>query len=94
MELKTTPFDVADFLDGPEDIQAYLAEAFASDNPKLITAALGDVVRAKGLSKVAQESLTKSLSATGNPDLATVLKVLQSVGLSLAPKARGEVETA
>ncbi len=53
MGLKTTPFDVADFLDGLEDIQAYLAEAFATDDPKLIAVALGDVVRAKGLSKVA-----------------------------------------
>ena len=39
MRLKTTPFDVADFLDGPEDIQTYLAEAFA----------LGEVARAHGI---------------------------------------------
>ena len=94
------PFDVANFLDGPEDIQAYLVEAFASDNLKLITAALGDVTRTKGMGKVAEETgisediLRKSLSETGNPELATVLKVMHSVGLSLAPKARVEAGSA
>ncbi|MBL1435411.1 MAG: putative addiction module antidote protein [Rhodobacteraceae bacterium] len=99
MTFKTTPFDVVDFLDTPEDIQNYLSEAFASDDPKLIAIALGDVSRARGMSKVAKEtglsreSLYKSLSETGNPELATVLKVMQSMGLSLEPKPRGELGT-
>jgi len=99
MRLKTTPFDVADFLDGPDYVQAYLAEAFASNDPKLVTTALGGVARTKGMSKVAQdtglsrESLYKSLSATGSPELAMVLKVLQSMGFSLAPIVLGEAKT-
>ena len=96
MTLKTTPFDVADFLDTPEDIEAYLSEVFSSDDPKLIAVALGDVSRARGMSKVAKEtglsreSLYKSLSETGNPELATILKIMRSMGLSLAPKLKVE----
>lgn len=93
MALKTTPFDVADYLDTPEDIKAYLAEAFASGDPKLISVALGDVSRAKGMTKVSKEtglsreSLYKALSETGNPELGTILKVLGALGLSLSTKA-------
>ena len=51
--------------------------------------ALGDVARAKGMSEVARdaglsrESLYKALSESGNPGLATVLKVVRALGLRL-----------
>jgi Homeodomain-like domain len=51
--------------------------------------ALGDVARAKGMTQIAQaaglgrESLYKALSPDGNPELATVLKVLRALGLKL-----------
>jgi probable addiction module antidote protein len=54
-----------------------------------VAAALGDVARARGMSKIAKaaglgrESLYKALSAEGNPEFATVLKVLSSLGLKL-----------
>ena len=47
------------------------------------------IARAKGMTSVAREcgvgreSLYKSLSANGNPELATVLKVLKALGLRL-----------
>ena len=52
-------------------------------------AALGDVARAKGMTKVAaetglgRESFYKVLSPEGNPEFATVLKVLRALGLRL-----------
>jgi probable addiction module antidote protein len=55
----------------------------------LFAAALGDVARAKGMSKIAsatglgRESLYKALSPDGNPEFATVLKVLHSIGVKL-----------
>lgn len=101
MVLKTTPFDVADYLDTPEDIEAYLIEAFTSGDPKLIAVALGDVSRARGMSKVAKEtglsreSLYKSLSEAGNPELGTILKIMNSLGLGLIPQAKSaEVSSA
>jgi probable addiction module antidote protein len=55
----------------------------------LVAAALGDVARAKGMSQIAQaaglgrESLYKALSREGNPEFATVLKVMRALGLKL-----------
>jgi probable addiction module antidote protein len=55
----------------------------------LVAAALGDIARAKGMAQIAQaaglgrESLYKALSPEGNPELATVLKVVQALGLKL-----------
>jgi probable addiction module antidote protein len=59
----------------------------------LVAAALGDIARAKGMSKVARkaglgrESLYKALSPEGNPEFATVLKVIRSLGLKLHVEA-------
>ena len=66
---------------------AYLDAVLEDGDPALIVAALGDIARAKGMSQVAREaglgreSLYKSLSPSGNPEFATVLKVLQALGL-------------
>lgn len=43
---KTGPFDAAEYLDCPEMIAAYLAEAFRSDDPLAIDMAVGAVARA------------------------------------------------
>ena len=52
-------------------------------------AALGDIAKAKGMSQIAREtglgreSLYKSLSAEGNPEFDTIMKVINSLGLQL-----------
>ena len=87
----TRPWDAADHLESDEDVVAYLEAAFEDGDPALIAAALGDVARAKGMTKIAadaglgRESLYKALSPTGNPEFATVLKVLRALGLGLRP---------
>ncbi len=88
-KVQTRPWDAADHLETKEDIVLYLEAAFEDGDPGLIAAALGDVARAKGMTKVAadaglgRESLYKALSPDGNPELATVLKVMQALGLRL-----------
>jgi len=90
---KTRTWDAAEYLESPEDMAAYLEAALEEDNPALFAAALGDIARAKGMSQIAREaglgreSLYKALSAEGNPEFATVLKVLRSLGLKLYAKA-------
>ena len=85
----TRPWDPADHLETDEDIVAYLEAAFEDGDPTLIAAALGDIARARGMTKVAEdaglgrESLYKSLSPNGNPEFATVLKVMQALGLRI-----------
>ncbi len=44
--VSTTVLDVADYLDSPEIIAAYLDEAFASEDPALIDKAIATVRRA------------------------------------------------
>jgi probable addiction module antidote protein len=84
---KTIPWDSAAYLERDDDIANYLEAVFEDGDPALITHALGVVARAKGMSQIAQaaglgrESLYKALSPDGNPEFATVLKVMRALGL-------------
>ena len=86
---ETISWDSAAYLRTNEEIANYLEAVFEDGDPALIAHGLGVVARAKGMSQVAQaaglgrESLYKALSKDGNPELATVLKVLQALGLKL-----------
>lgn len=88
-KLETQPWDPAEHLETEEDMAAYLEAALEEGDPALVAAALGDIARAKGMTQIARdtglgrESLYKALSAEGNPEFATVLKVLRALGLRL-----------
>ena len=83
------PWDAAEYLTTKQDVIAYLDAALAENDPQLVTAALGDIARSKGMAKVAadsglgRESLYKSMSESGNPEFATVLKVMSALGVRL-----------
>jgi len=89
---KTRTWDAVEYLESDEDMAAYLEAALEEDDPALFAAALGDIARAKGMTQIAREaglgreSLYKALSADGNPEFATVLKVVRSLGLKLHAK--------
>ena len=94
--MKTRPWDAAEHLETDEDMAAYLEAALEDGDPSLIIAVLGDIARARGMTKIARnaglgrESLYRALSPDGNPGFATVLKVVQTLGLQLhAAPARG-----
>jgi probable addiction module antidote protein len=88
-KVKTTPWDAVAHLKTDRDIAHYLEAVFEDGDPALVAAALGDVARAKGMARIAKaaglgrESLYKALSQDGNPQLATVLKVLRALGLKV-----------
>ncbi len=88
-KLKTKIFDPAKYLDTPEAIAVFLEDIFESESPELIADALGIVARAKGMSAVAskaglsRESLYKALSKEGNPEFATILKVMKALDVKL-----------
>ena len=88
-KLKTRRWDAAEHLDTDEDMAAYLEAALEEGDPALIGAALGDIARAKGMTQIARdtglgrESLYKALSPDGNPEFATILKVINALGLKL-----------
>ena len=89
--VKTTVWDPAEYLKTDEEIIAYLNDVFSTNDSRLIVTAIGDVARARGMSKIAEdvecgrESLYKSLSQNGNPSFETVIKVLSSLGYGLKP---------
>ena len=92
-KVKTTLFDAAKYLNTPEAISVYLEDIFETEDPLLIAHALGTVARAKGMTEVARktglsrESLYKALSADGNPECATILKVMSALDLKISARA-------
>ena len=88
-KIATKRWDPVEHLRTDEEIAAYLDAALEDGDSALIAAALGDVARAQGMAKIARksglgrESLYKALSAGGNPEFATVMKVINSLGLKL-----------
>ena len=87
--MKFRKWDVVEYLKSEEDMVLYFDACLEEGDPALITAALGDIARTKGMSQVARdtgisrEGLYKALSGEGNPEFATVLKVMKALGLKL-----------
>jgi probable addiction module antidote protein len=58
METKTAPYDVAEFLETPEEMAAYLEACIleSDGDAAFIAKALGDIARAKGMTQIARET--------------------------------------
>jgi probable addiction module antidote protein len=88
-KIKTTIFDTSEHLKNEVDITAYLEEAFADGDPRLVTEALGTIAKDRGMARIAKasglrrESLYKALSNEGNPEFSTILKVVKALGIRL-----------
>lgn len=93
--MTTTPkppfhtFDPAAFLDNQEALQAYLDEAVQTGDPAFIADALGVIARAKGMADIAKqtglsrETLYRTLSQKGNPNLKTLIAIVNALGVEL-----------
>ncbi|MFQ6538414.1 MULTISPECIES: addiction module antidote protein [Aphanothece] len=96
----TSVWDPATHLTTADDVAAYLEAALQDGDPQVVAAALGDIAKAKGMTHVAREaglgreSLYKSLSSAGNPELATILKVISALGLQLHVSATDKAKMA
>ena len=96
METKRAPYDVAEFLENPEEMAAYLEACIqeSDGDAAFIAKALGDIARAKGMTKVARksglsrESLYKALSGDRSPSFDTILKVVSALGLQLSASVK------
>ncbi len=96
METKTAPYDVAEFLETPEEMAAYLEACVqeSDGDAAFIAKALGDIARAKGMTQVARksglsrESLYKALSGNRSPSFDTILKVISALGLQLSASVK------
>jgi probable addiction module antidote protein len=92
MTEKFTRWDPVDYLHTESDQALYLNACLEEDpgDGSLIRIALGDIARARGMSQLARETgisregLYHALSADGNPEFATVLKVIRALGIQLS----------
>ncbi len=86
---KAKPFDAAEYLDSPEMIAAYLTEALESNDQALITKAIGNVARSRGMTDVAEkagvsrENLYRALRGDVKPEFDTIIKVIHALGINL-----------
>ena len=96
--LVVRPFDPAEFLTTPEQIDAFLMVESETGDPRKLAHALGIVARAKSsIAKVAEaagvtsQGLRKALARDGNPSLIVVAKAAEALGyrVSLTPIAGG-----
>lgn len=87
MNSEWAEWDAAQDITTEEDAIAFLNAVLELDDPTILADALGAMARARGMSAIAEkaglgrESLYKSLSKTGNPRFATIMSVLNSLGL-------------
>jgi probable addiction module antidote protein len=97
MDEKFSLWDAADYFRTEEDIRLYFDACIEEDpgDGSLIRTALGDIARARGMTKLAhdtglaREGLYRALSADGNPEFSTILKVIKALGLKLHVEASG-----
>lgn len=79
-------FDAAPYLDSSETIAAYLTDILAANDASLLSAALGDIARARGMTELAQsagitrEALYKALRPSGELRLETLRRVCDVLG--------------
>ena len=84
--MEISKFDIADYLDNNEMIAEYLNVVLEEGNDSEIIVALGNIAKAIGMTKIAEEtgmsrpSLYKALSEGAKPQFSTIMKVLKAVG--------------
>ena len=85
----TAPCDPVANLSSEERITALLDAALEDGDPQVIATVLGTIARARGMTQLsrvtglAREALYRALSAEGNPEFGTILKVIQALGIKL-----------
>jgi probable addiction module antidote protein len=82
-------WDPARLLRNDTEIAAYLNAALEEGDPAVVSAALGDIARAKGMSRVAKSAglrrgtLDRALAPDGRLEFSTVLRVVRALGFRL-----------
>ena len=86
IDMETTKFDIANYLDSEEMIAEYLNTVLEDgDNSDLIIA-IGHIAKSIGMTKIAEKtgmsrpSLYKALSEGSKPQFETIMKVLKAIG--------------
>ena len=87
--MKTSKWDMAEFIDTKEDVLAHLSVALEENDIDFLLSILNALARSKGMAEIAaelgvsREGLYKSLSPGSNPAFWTVVKTLDTLGFKL-----------
>jgi len=87
--MKTSKWDMAEFIDTKEDVIAHLSVALEENDIDFLLSILSALARSKGMAEIAadlgvtREGLYKSLAPGSNPAFGTVVKTLDSLGFKL-----------
>jgi probable addiction module antidote protein len=82
-------FEVSNYLRDDEEMALYLSAMLEDGTPAEIAGALGDIAKARGMAKLAEdtglsrESLYKGLSGERVPSADTLLRVIRALGMKL-----------
>ena len=87
-------FDITEHLGSDADIAQYLSIVSEDGDPSLLTAALGDIAKARGMSEIAKasgltrEALYKALRPNSQPRFDTIARVCKALGLQLTTQVQ------
>ncbi|MCL2801790.1 MAG: putative addiction module antidote protein [Treponema sp.] len=87
--MKTSDWDIAEFIESKEDVIAHLAVALEENDIDFLLSVLNALARSKGMAQIAadlgvtREGLYKTLSPGSNPAFGTVMKTLDNLGFKL-----------
>jgi probable addiction module antidote protein len=89
-KVATREYETARYLDSEEMISEYLAACLEDPNPDVFLVALGNVAKARGVAKLAEdtglsrESLYKTFSPGTKPRFETILKITKALGVPIS----------
>ncbi|GHU47409.1 hypothetical protein FACS1894200_02740 [Spirochaetia bacterium] len=88
--MKTSKWDMAEFMDTKEDVIAHLTVALKENDIDFLLSVINALARSKGMAQIAndlgvsREGLYKSISPDSNPSFGTVVKTLDKLGFCLS----------
>jgi probable addiction module antidote protein len=88
-DYNVSDWDWAEVLDTDEHIKDFLNTVLSKNDNSLFIKALGDIARAKGMTKIAnqtglsREHLYKALSVNGSPSYKLIKKILDVLNLDI-----------
>lgn len=88
--MKTIPFDASRYLDSEEAIAEYISQVMAEQDDNLLLAALNDIARARGMTRLARdtdlsrEALYRSLEQGAKPRFDTIQRIMRGLGIQIS----------
>ena len=98
--MKTSKWDMAEFIETKEDVIAHLSVALEENDVDFLLSILSALARSKGMAQIAadlgvsREGLYKTLSPGSNPAFGTVVRTLDSLGFKLNVEYKSNITAA